>query len=48
LVPEVAQWRYAYKRDGMIWYPESVRLHRQLPGEDGWSFAVKRVAKALA
>jgi tetratricopeptide (TPR) repeat protein len=47
LVPEVAQWRYAYKRDGMIWYPEAVKLHRQLPGEDGWSFAVKRVAKCV-
>jgi hypothetical protein len=49
LVPEVAQWRYAYHcGDGLIWYPaDSVKLYRQKAGEIGWSHAVKRVAKAL-
>jgi tetratricopeptide (TPR) repeat protein len=49
LVPEVAQWRYAYRYgDGtkMIWYPDAVHLYRQKPGED-WSHAINRVAKAL-
>ena len=50
LVPEVAQWRYAYRYgDGtrMIWYPDAIRLYRQKAGEEGWSHAVNRVAKAL-
>lgn len=49
LVPSIPQWRYAYRcGDGMIWYPEnSVHLHRQAPGEDTWTHAVKRVADAL-
>lgn len=50
LVPEVAQWRYAYRYgDGMqmIWYPDTVKMYRQVPGEVGWSHAIKRVAKAL-
>jgi Anaphase-promoting complex, cyclosome, subunit 3/Tetratricopeptide repeat len=50
LVPEVAQWRYAYRcGDGLIWYPEdSVRLYRQKPGETGWAPAIKRVCKDLS
>jgi hypothetical protein len=50
LVPEVAQWRYAYRYgDGtqMSWYPDSVKMYRQKPGEVGWAHAVKRVAEAL-
>jgi hypothetical protein len=51
LVPEVAQWRYAYRfGDGtrMIWYsPDSVCLHRQKPGETGWEPAIKRLRSAL-
>jgi hypothetical protein len=51
LVPDVATWRYAYKFDGgegMIWYPaDSVRLFRRKPGEPDWSFAIKRLVKAL-
>lgn len=50
LVPLVPTWRYAYRMedDGMIWYPaNSVRLFRQKPGEDGWTFAINRVVKAL-
>jgi tetratricopeptide (TPR) repeat protein len=49
LVPEVAQWRYAYHcGDGMLWYPkDSVKLYRQKPGETDWSPAIKRVARDL-
>lgn len=51
LVPTVAQWRYAYKHEGgetMIWYPkDSVRLFRQEPGEQDWTFAVNRLARTL-
>lgn len=50
LVPEVAQWRYAYRfGDGtrMIWYPDTVKMYRQKPGEVGWSHAVNRVVKDL-
>jgi hypothetical protein len=49
LVPEVAQWRYAYRYgDGtqMIWYPDSVKMYRQKPGET-WAHPINRVAKAL-
>ena len=49
LVPAVAQWRYAYRcEDGMIWYPpDSVKLHRQKPGEVDWLPAINRLAKEL-
>ena len=49
MVPEVAQWRYAYRcSDGMVWYPkDSVKLHRQTPGEIGWAPTVKRVAECV-
>lgn len=48
LVPELAQWRYVYRcGDGMIWYPDTVKLYRQKPGEVGWSFPVNRVVKDL-
>lgn len=50
LVPEVAQWRYAYRYgDGtkMIWYPDDVILYRQKPGEVGWTHAVNRIANTL-
>lgn len=49
LVPSVAQWRYAYRcEDGMIWYPpDSVKLHRQKPGELDWHAAINRLAKEV-
>jgi hypothetical protein len=51
LVPEVAQWRYAYHFNGgteMLWYsPDSVKLYRQKPGEADWSPAIKRVARDI-
>ena len=50
LVPEVAQWRYAYQfGDGkqMLWYPkDSVSLYRQKHGES-WEPAIKRLASGL-
>ena len=50
LVPEVAQWRYAYQFDEgkqMLWYPpDSVRLCRQKHGET-WAPAIKRLAAEL-
>jgi hypothetical protein len=47
LVPEVPMWRYAYRTDGMIWYPkESVQMYRQAHGED-WSMTIKRLAKDM-
>jgi len=49
LVPEVAQWRYAYRfgdGTGLIWYPPSVKMYRQKPGES-WGHAINRIAKAL-
>jgi len=50
LVPEVAQWRYAYQFNGgtqMLWYPpDSVTLYRQKPGED-WAPAIRRLAADL-
>lgn len=49
LVPEAPQWRYQARcGDGLWWYPEhSVELVRQVPGEDGWSPAIARVAKKM-
>lgn len=52
LVPEVPQWRYAYRHgDGteLIWYPkDSVKMYRVKPGETSWSPAIYRVARALS
>jgi hypothetical protein len=50
LVPEVAQWRYAYRYKGgekMVWYPDTVHLYRQKPGEEGWSYAINRLSKGI-
>lgn len=51
LVPEVPQWRYAYRyKDGteLIWYPSgSVRMYRRNSGEQDWSSAINRVAGDL-
>jgi tetratricopeptide (TPR) repeat protein len=47
LVPSVPQWRYAYRcEDGMIWYPETLKLYRQNHGED-WKHVVKRATEGL-
>jgi hypothetical protein len=51
LVPSVAQWRYAYHfNDGkeLIWYQkDSLRLYRQIKGENDWSSAINRLAAEL-
>ena len=50
LVPEVAQWRYAYVCGGgteMLWYsPDSVKLYRQKGGES-WARPIHRLAEDL-
>lgn len=52
LVPIVPQWRYAYRIDDgktCIWYPQdSIRLYRQMPGEQDFSHAINRVVKDMA
>lgn len=51
LVPEVPQWRYAYRYgDGteLVWYPkDSVKMYRRKPGEIDWAPVIKRVTKDL-
>ena len=51
LVPDVAQWRYAYHFNGgteLIWYPnDSVKLYRQKPGEVDWAPAIKRLGESI-
>ena len=45
LVNRVPQWRYAHGKDHLMWYPDSLTLYRQKPGEDTWDHAVGRLAK---
>ncbi len=45
LVNQVPQWRYAHGKDHLMWYPDSLTLYRQKPGEKGWEHAVGRLAK---
>jgi len=45
LVNRLPQWRYAFPGEHMIWYPPSLRLYRQKPGEQDWTHAISRVAK---
>lgn len=48
LVNRVPAWRYVYHcdgGDGLIWYPQSLRLYRQKPGEKQWSHAISRLAR---
>lgn len=47
LVNRVPQWRYAHGKDHLLWYPESLTLYRQLPGETTWEPAVTRLMKDL-
>lgn len=47
LTPSVPTWRYAYHcGDGLIWYPESIKLYRQKNGEE-WGHAINRVAEDM-
>jgi hypothetical protein len=45
LVNQVPQWRYAHGKDHLMWYPDSLTLYRQKPGETGWEHAVGRLVK---
>ncbi len=40
-------WRYCYGGDHLMWYPDTLTLYRQLPGEIGWDHVVKRAARDL-
>ncbi len=40
-------WRYCYGGNHLLWYPDTLTLYRQLPGEVGWDHAVQRAAKDL-
>lgn len=46
LVNQSPQWRYCYGGDHLVWYPDSLELYRQSPGEKGWEHAIARLAKA--
>jgi hypothetical protein len=48
LVNQIPQWRYAHGGDHLIWYPDSLRMYRQKPGEKGWSHVVSRLKKDFA
>lgn len=45
LVNQIPQWRYAHGGDHLPWYPDSLRMYRQKPGETGWGHVVGRLAK---
>jgi hypothetical protein len=44
-VNQIPQWRYAHGGEHLIWYPDTLRLYRQKPGEQGWSHVVARLTK---
>ncbi len=48
LVNQSPQWRYCYGGDNLVWYPNTLSLYRQKPGEVGWGPAVKRLADVRA
>jgi hypothetical protein len=41
-------WRYCYGGNHLMWYPDTLTLYRQLPGEIGWEHVVKRASRDLA
>lgn len=43
LVNQALQWRYIYGGDHLMWYPDSLTLYRQKPGEKGWDHAIARL-----
>lgn len=45
LVNQAPQWRYCHGGDHLMWYPDSLTLFRQKPGETSWEHAVNRLAK---
>jgi tetratricopeptide (TPR) repeat protein len=44
LVNQSPQWRYCYGGDNLMWYPNTLSLYRQKPGETSWGPVVKRLA----
>jgi len=45
LVNQSPQWRYCYGGDHLVWYPDSLSLYRQKPGEVGWGPVINRLKK---
>lgn len=45
LVNQSPQWRYMHGTDHLMWYPDSLKLFRQKPGEVGWSHVIARLQK---
>jgi len=45
LVNQRPQWRYCYGGDHLMWYPDTLTIYRQKPGEIGWSHAISRLAR---
>jgi hypothetical protein len=45
VVNNIAQWRYAYGGDRLMWYQDSLRIYRQAHGEKDWAHVVARVAR---
>lgn len=48
LVNNAPQWRYCYGGDHLMWYPDSLTVHRMAPGEKTWEHVIKRAARPLA
>lgn len=46
LVNQSPQWRYCYGGDHLMWYPDTLTLFRQKPGETSWEHAIARLQKA--
>jgi tetratricopeptide (TPR) repeat protein len=47
LVNQSPQWRYCYGGDHLMWYPDSLTLYRQKPGETSWGPVINRLAQGL-
>ncbi len=48
LVPNMPAWRYGWRRDDMIWYPQDVKLFRQEREEPTMEPAIQRIAEEYA
>ena len=47
MVNQIPQWRYIREGEGggLIWYPPSLSMYRQKPGERDWQHCIARVAR---
>ena len=47
MVNQIPQWRYIREGEGggLIWYPPSLSMYRQKPGEKSWEHCIARVAR---